>query len=435
VQLRTLIKKLLNVKDVIVEQAYFEEKSGDENLVIKVRQPERKKHRCGICGKKAPGYDRGRGARRWRAMDFGPCAVFIEAEAPRVCCKEHGVVTEKVGWARHGSMFTYDFENMVAWLTLHSQISVVAEFMRIAWNTVGPIVRRVHDDIRRAGGSLFDGLVRLGIDETSYKKGHKYMTVVVNHDTGKLIWAAKGHGKAVLDQFFGLLTPGQRAGIEHVTADGARWIAESASEWCPNAERSIDPFHVVQWATDALDEVRRLVWREAREAGKAGKAKRGRGRPKRGEETGKEKPGGALKGARYPLSKNPENLNPGQAAALEFIAKSNPKLYRAYLLKEKLRLIFQHPLEAAKKELKEWIDWARRCRIPHFVEFQRKICRHADAILSTIKHGLSNAKIEAINNKIKLTVRMGFGFRNIDNLIAMVMLRCSGINLMLPRFA
>ena len=84
------------------------------------------------------------------------------------------------------------------------------------------------------------------------------------------------------------------------------------------------------------------------------------------------------------------------------------------------------------RELKEWIAWARRCRIPQFVELQKKITRHTDAILSTIKHGLSNARIEAINNKIKLTVRMGYGFRNIDNLIATVMLRCSGINLALP---
>jgi transposase len=153
---------------------------------------------------------------------------------------------------------------------------------------------------------------------------------------------------------------------------------------------------------------------------------------RRGEESAKENPGEAVKGARYPLSKNPENLSAGQEATLELIAKSNPKLYRAYLLKEKLRLIFHHTLEEAVRELREWIAWARRCRIPQFVELQKKIARHADAILSTIKHGLSNARIEAINNKIKLTIRMGYGFRNIDNLIATVMLRCSGINLALP---
>jgi transposase len=256
--------------------------------------------------------------------------------------------------------------------------------------------------------------------------------VIVNHDDGKLIWAAKGHGKAVLDQFFAGMSREQRAGIRHVTADGARWIAESVAAWCPNAERSIDPFHVVQWATDTLDEVRRLVWKEARTDAAAGNVKRGRGRPGKGEEVKKEKPRETIKGARYPLSKKPENLTEGQSAVIEMPAKSNPKLYRAYLLKEKLRLVFQHSLRSAMEELKDWIQWARRCRIPQFVELQKKIVRHTDAILSSIKYGLSNARIEAVNNKIKLTVRMGYGFRNIENLIALLMLRCSGIDLTLP---
>jgi transposase len=254
----------------------------------------------------------------------------------------------------------------------------------------------------------------------------------VGPDTGTLLWAGKGHGKTVLDEFFRQLSEEQRCGIKHVSADGARWIAESVEEWCPNAERSIDPFHVVQWASETLDEVRRMVWREAREEAKGGKKKRRRGRPRKGEEAPKEKKADVVKGARYPLSKNPENLTAGQAATIELIAKSNPCLYRAYLLKEKLRLLFQHSFHGARGELEGWISWARRCRIPQFVELQKKICRHFDAILSTIKHGLSNARIEAVNNKIKLTVRMGYGFRNIDNLIALVMLRCSDVNLMLP---
>ena len=295
-------------------------------------------------------------------------------------------------------MFTYDFENTLGWFGLHSPNTVVAQYMRIAWNTGGELGKRVHDDLKAERGRLFDGLVRLGIDETSYKKGHKYLRVIVNHDTGKLLWAGKGQGKAVLDQFFALLTGEQGAGIPHVTADGARWIAESVGEWCPQAKRSIDPFHGVKWATDTLEEVRRLVWREARAEGKRGKPKRGRGRSAKGEAGAKEKPGEQVKGARYPLSKNPENLSAGQEATLELIATSNPKLYRAYLMKEKLRLLFHHTREEAMRELKEWIAWARRCRIPQCVELQKKITRHTEAILSTITQGLSNARIEAINN-------------------------------------
>jgi transposase len=432
VQLNSLIKKLLKVKDIVVEAVHFENVNGQEKLIVSARMPKRKRCRCGICGKKAKPYDRGRGTRVWRSLDFGSIEVWIEAESPRVCCREHGVVTAQVSWARHDAGFTYDFEETVTWLALHCSKSVVSVMMRIAWNTVGAIITRVHNDIKKQGGNRYDGLRCIGIDETSYKKGHKYMTVVVDHESGHLIWAAPGFGKTIVDKFFAEMSEKQRKSIRHVTADGARWIAESVSQWCPNAERSIDPFHVVQWVTDTLDEVRRVLWREAREAVKAGKKKRGRGRPKKGEEPKKNNKADELKGARYVFIKNPENLTPSQQATAELLMKSNPVLYRAYLLKEKIRLVFQHPLEEAKNELTDWIQWARRCRIPQFVELQKKITRHLDAILSSIKYGLSNARIEAINNKIKLTIRMAYGFRNIDNMIALVMLRCSGIDLNLP---
>jgi transposase len=375
-------------------------------------------------------YDAGTRHRRWRSLDLGPKRVYIEADEPRVLCPECGVVAAKVPWARHGARCTRDFEDTVAWLALHTSKNVVSELMRVAWNTVGGIVGRVYDDVRSRSQNRFDGLVRIGIDETSYKKGHKYMTVVVNHDTGAIIWAAKGHGKAVLRTFFETLTKVQREGIRLVSADGARWIADCVTEWCPNAERCMDPFHVVQWATDALDGVRKGLWREAKKA-EPGRGKRKAGRPKKG--GGKPlSAAAAVKGARYALLKNPENLTVGQAAQLEMVVKQSPKMYRAYLIKEKLRLLFKLPVDEAANELAAWVKWAQHCRIPAFVELQRKIRRHAGAILASIGNGLSNARIEAVNNKIKLTVRMGYGFRNIDNLIALVMLRCGRLPMALP---
>jgi len=132
------------------------------------------------------------------------------------------------------------------------------------------------------------------------------------------------------------------------------------------------------------------------------------------------------------LLKNPENLTSNQLATMEMIIKSDKKLYRAYLLKEKLRLVFRHTYDEAVVELDEWMSWAQRCRIKEFVELRKKIKRHKTAILASIKYGLTNARIEAINNKIKVTIRMGYGFRNIDNLIALVRLKCSGSTFNLP---
>jgi len=130
--------------------------------------------------------------------------------------------------------------------------------------------------------------------------------------------------------------------------------------------------------------------------------------------------------------KNPENLTKNQRAAMELLIRSNPRLYRAYLLKEGLRTVFRYSYEEALAELDRWLKWAQRCRINEFVELGRKIKRHKDAILSTINNGLTNARIEAINNKIKVTIRMGYGFRNIDNLIALVRLKCGGFVVNLP---
>jgi transposase len=261
---KSLVKRLLKTDRIVVEKVNLEEDGGEEILVIRARPFSRDTHRCPICGKRCPGYDSSNKVRRWRALDFGSERVYIEAPAPRVKCHEHGVIVAKVPWARHDSAYTCDFETAVTWLTLHTTMRDVAEYFRIEWHTVGSIARRVQEELERGRPSRFDNIEEIGIDETSYKKGHKYMTVVVNHKTGHLIWAKKGHGKEVLSEFFKELTEGQRAGIRYVTADGARWIADCVSEYCPNAVRCIDPFHVVSWANDTLDEVRRAAVRQAK---------------------------------------------------------------------------------------------------------------------------------------------------------------------------
>lgn len=431
-RISTIIRKLLGVNGAVVEDVYFEEVKGEETMVIRARPNARKSSRCGICGRKSAGYDAGTRHRRWRSLDLGFTRVYIEADEPRVSCGEHGVVAAQVPWARHSARVTRAFEDTVCWLTLHSSRSVVSTLMRVAWNTVGDVVKRVYDDVKESGPGRFDGLVRIGIDETSYKKGHKYMTVVVNHDTGALLWAAKGHGKTVLEQFFKGLSAEQREGILFVTADGAKWIAACVSEWCPNAERCIDPFHVVQWATDALDDVRRMARKEARQTVDSARATRRPGRPKKGEERTKEDKSGSLKNTRYALLKNPDSLTSAQQVAIDMIEQEDPRLFRAYRLKEHLRTAFRLTAKDAEREFAAWIKWAQHCRIPQFVELQRKIRRHLDAILASIRYGLSNARIEAVNNKIKLTIRMGYGFRNIDNLIALIMLRCSKLHVALP---
>ena len=246
--------------------------------------------------------------------------------------------------------------------------------------------------------------------------------MVVDHDTGALVWAAAGRDEATLRGFFDALGPERSAQITHVSADAAEWIARVVAERCPNAIRCADAFHVVAWATDALDEVRRQAWNDARGIAR-GEGRRRRGRPRRdapprpGHERAR-----ALKHARYALWKNPENLTDRQQEKLAWVAKTDPRLHRAYLLKEGLRLVFQLKGEAGKKALDRWINWARRCRIPAFVALQKRIVKHRPAIDAALDSGLSNALVESTNTKIRLITRVAFGFHGPEPLIALAML-------------
>lgn len=271
----SVIKKLLRIEEIVIENMYFEEVINGEVFIVKVRPIKREVNRCPLCGRKSTGYDSTSKKRRWRSLDFGSQRVFIEATAPRIKCKEHGVLVARVPWARHDSDFTCDFETAVTWFALHACASDVSDYFRIKWDTVGSIAKRVQKTLEQSQPCRFDNLEEIGIDETSYKKGHKYMTVVIDHKSGSLIWAKKGHGKEILTDFFKELSEEQRANIKLVSADGARWISDCITDFCPNAQRCIDPFHVVAWANDCLDGVRKAVVREATKDASSGKSVQG----------------------------------------------------------------------------------------------------------------------------------------------------------------
>lgn len=413
--------RLLGLVQTVVEQVVVDDEKGA--IVVSVRPTKGARHRCGHCRRRSPRYDRGEGRRRWRALDVGELRCFLEADAPRVRCRTHGVGVAAVPWARHGAGHSRAFDDTVAWLAVQCSKSAVTELMRVAWRSVGAIVTRVQADVD-ASIDRFAGLSRIGIDEISYKRHHRYLTVVVDHDSGRLVFAAAGRDEATLRHFFDLLGAARCEAITHVSADQAPWIAKVVAERCPQAVQCADPFHVVAWATDALDVVRREAWNAA--AGRR-RIETTTGRP--GVATGEAR---SVKRARYALWKNPENLTEHQAARLEWIAKTDPRLYRAYLLKEGLRHAFVVKGDAGKEALDRWTSWARRCRIPAFVELQRKIVTHRAAIDATLEHGLSNGLIESTNTKIRLLTRIAFGFRSPEALIALALLALGGHRPQLP---
>lgn len=411
---RTLWRRLLSVEDkTVVCDLWIEtDVAGEEVVVAAVRPRRREQQRCPECRRRSAWEDTGDGRKRWRTLDVGTMKAYVEADAPRVRCLRHGIRVAAVPWARHDSRFTRAFEDQAAWLATHSSRSAVSELVRTAWRTVGSIVKRVSAEALTKIDPL-DGLRRIGVDEVAYRKGHYYLTVVVDHDSGRLVWAAAGRNEATLNKFFDLLGEARSAQIELVSADAASWIANVVAARCPNARRTMDQFHVIQWATDALDEVRRQVWNDARRSGLKALAKQ-------------------LKGARFALWKNAGDLTDRQHAKLASIAKLNNTLYRAYLLKEQLRQVFVLRGQAGIALLDRWLAWAQRCRIDAFVELGRRIRRHRVAIDEALTTGLSNGLVESMNGKLRLIHRRAFGFRTPEAMIALAMLALGGLCPPLP---
>ncbi len=345
-----------------------------------------------------------------------------------------------VPWARHHAGHTRFFDDQVAWLAVQTSKTAVTKLMRIAWRTVGAIITRVVADIDATVDRL-EGLRRIGIDEISYKKGHRYITVVIDHDTKRLVWAAPGRDRATVGAFFDALGPNAAGLLTHVSADGADWIGYVVGKRAPHAIRCADAFHVVAWATEALDVVRRQAWNDARAIART----EPKGRPGRPRKDGdpslrrrvQDTTGpGRCKHARYALWKNPENLTAKQQTKLDWVATTDPVLHRAYLLKEGLRTVFvlghSDGPDAGIEALDRWLAWAARSRIPAFVELGRKIRRHRPQIEAAIREDLSNALVESTNTKIRVLTRVAFGFHSAEALIALAMLSLGGYRPDLP---
>jgi transposase len=402
--------RLLGLQRAVVEDVWI---GTEGEVVVAVRPSWRERDRCGVCRRRSPGFDLGEGRRRWRALDLGTTFAFVEADAPRVTCRRHGVVVCAVPWARHKARFTRAFEDQAAWLAVNCSKTAVAALMRIAWRSVGGICERVAAEAAREI-DLLDGLRRIGIDEISHRKGQRYLTIVVDHDSGRLVWAAAGRDRKTIEAFLDALGEERCKQIELVSCDMAAWIAGPIAERLPDAARCVDPFHVIQLATNALDEIRREVWNQARQAGQTQLAR-------------------DLKGARFALWKNPQNLTARQQAKLADIQNTNKRLFRGYLLKEQLRQIYRLPAKTAIELLDAWLKWARRCRLAPFVKVARTVTDQRTGIVAAIEHGLSNARVEAINTQIRLITRRAFGFHSADALIALAMLSLAGLCPSLPR--
>ena len=529
-----------NCEQATVTLHRYGETCAQKRILVHARPYERVQKLCPICRKKCSGYDTKYNTESsWRAPNLNGVPVYICYQPKRIRCPEHGVRTEYIPWADGRSRFTEDFSNEVAWMVCRMSKTSVALFEDIDWRTVGNCVKAAHNRIEPDETVRMHDLRRICVDETSYRKGFAYITVVYDMDRNRVVWIHEGNGLEIFRIFCEALSPEERQKIEIVAGDGAKWIDTCTKDFFPNATRCIDFFHVVEWATEKLDKVRIAAAAKASreydcrkqefqkaeaEAAKAAEAaekqrlsaeaelaampKRGRpgkrkqellaflasvaeatqtettdqqcraaeaeladmpkrGRPSRRKQeliaflsgrlgtlppqkTSPKKKGRprreqlslehqeildqleekakAIKGAKHALGHNPEKCSDYQTDKIKLIENEYPDLYRAYQLKESLRLIL-HMKDAGQAaiELEQWIKNASESGLQPMAELSEKITRHKESIINSVRCQANSAKSEAVNTTIKVLIKMARGFRCIENLIALVYLKCSDL--------
>ena len=505
----TIFKNIIDFKSMHIEKTEIDtcsvhaygEVHEQKRILIHARPFIRDQERCPICGQKCvkDGFKQ-EDESWWRAPNLNGIPVYILYRPQRILCSKHGARNEFIPWADGTSRFTAAFNDEVAWLVCQMSKTAICELEGINWRTVGNCVKASHPRLEPdISARLHDDVRRICVDETAYRTGYKYITVVYDMDKNRVIWIHENHGYDVFSEFCKLLTDEERSKIEIVAGDGASWIDSCCKEFFPNATRCIDFFHVAQWINKALDDVRISTAAKAKreynrlkevylkaEADTAAAVeealqkyqnaldelsampRRGRpsnrkleliefiteyetsiaqeiddckprpvGRPKKIQLTPEHEASlkeladriDDFKGAKFALGHNPENCSDKQVEKLQLIENNYPDLYKAYQLKESLRLILHmKDVNQAACELSKWLEDAKDSGLKPMQELARKIEeKHRENILNAIKCQANSAKSESTNTTIKGLIKLARGFRNIENMIALIYLKCSDI--------
>lgn len=426
VRVSTAFNTMLDIPGASVSSVRFEPSA----VVVRLRH--RARRAVCPCGWKGRAfYDRS--VRRWRHLDLGGSRLLLEAEVRRLECRRcQRVRTEAVPWARPGARHSRDLQDLVAFMAQRMDKTTITMLLRISWESAAKIVVDVVAD--QLDDARLEGIYRIGVDEVSYRKGHRYLTVVADHDRqGAVIWAKEGKDAATLEAFYDELGETRCAQLQAVSMDMGEAYRKATDAKAGGARQCVDPFHVVKLANDAIDKARRWAWNQARQDSRAEPPRR-RGRPR----TGSSPPplhakAQWVKQTRWALLKDPGDLKDSQLSVLHQLRRERSVLYRCWQLKEALRDLFRlaRPADAAM-HLDWWLAWACRSRIPAFVALSTTVRANRDRILNTVELGLSNSKLEGLNSKIRLINHRGYGHHSAAALIAMIYLCCGGITVELP---
>ena len=395
-----VLLKLFKLKGLRIVSWWFER----DGLVLAVK-PYKNGCRCPECGRRGKIVRRLR-ARRWRDVRVCGRTIWLLYGPREIRCPTHGRVTEEIPWAAPSSRITYRFEYLMLRYCQMMTQKAAAELLAIPASTLSDLLHRAIARIR--AGHQVRGLTTLGIDEISYRKGHKYATLVYDLERARVVWIGHGKGRETIDEFFeGHLSAYQRAKIRWACCDMSQAYIGAIQAHCPNATLVIDRFHVVKALNAAVDEVRKEQWRSA------GAAERK-----------------ALRGLRWLLYRHSSNRSRRDTHTLKALDKANRRIYRAWRLKDEFEQFWNYKAPwAARRFLKAWTTSALRSRLKPLRTFVHTVRKHAEGIIAFVEIRLTNAMAEGLNRIAKIVHNRASGFHNLDAFADMIFLTIGDLDI------
>lgn len=342
----------------------------------------------------------------WRHLNFFQHEAYLTARVPRVRCNKCGIRLVEVPWARSESGFTLLFEAMIMTLAKTMPVNTIAAWVNEHDTRLWRVLHHYVDAAR--ADADYSEVTQVGVDETSSRRGHNYVSLFVDLEGPRVLFATEGKDAATVERFKQDLTAhkGNPEDIKEVCCDMSLAFISGVAKQFPGAQLTFDKFHIMKIINEAVDEVRRQEQKD---------------RPE-------------LARTRYLWLKNPENLKPSQAATLEGLTlrKLNLKTSRAYHIRLNFQELFNQPSELAEAFLKNWYYWATHSRLEPIKQAAYTIKRHWDGVLRWFHSNINNGILEGINSLIQAAKAKARGYRTTRNLITMIYLIGGKLDFRLP---
>ncbi len=402
-----LLRKLLGFKNLLVIDHDLCPRKGVLKLLVK---PHKNGARCPGCGRRGKLLRRGprqgaRAARTWRDIPVGGLSVALRYCPREIICPTHGRRQEAIPWAAPNSRSTLRFDfQMLRFCKVMTQKEAAAQ-LGLPASTLAEMLHRAV--ARYRDGHRLRGLKNMGVDEISYKRGHRYLTVVYDLDRHHVVWVGEGKGRKTIDRFLQeVMSKGQRARVETACCDMSRAYTGAITEHLPAALLVLDRFHIIKALNEAVDEVRKEVWRATAAADRK-----------------------ELKGLRFILLKNKKNRTRGEHKIMAGLGRSQRRLFRACELKDELAHFWTYTyVGSAEKFLKGWKKRAKLTRIEPLRKFSRTLENHWSGVMASVT-GITNAVAEGINRLIRMAKNRASGFLSTDNFANMIYLIIGDLDL------